>query len=363
MKRLLSILLALVLTFSLAACGKDSGKDTGKETGKETEQEKETEKETGKESAEAGKIAKVGLGVTVSLAKSKDQDDKKMANAQSDTTVAAVALDADGKIVKVIIDTAQDVVPVKDGAFDAKLQFKTKKELKEDYGMKATSQKTGLGKEWYEQIEFLENYLVGKTADEVKNIPVDDKSAPTGADLKAGATIKIASYQKAIANAIANAVEVQKAEKIGLGIVTTFGHATKQKDAKGGASVQFEDNINMVALDADGKVVYSKTDVAQNTVAFTPEGKLDKFNAEGTTKLGLGEKYGMRATSAKAGIGKEWFEQAEAYDKWLVGKNKEDVSGMKLEKGKATDADLKAGVTITISDFQAATVEAFGVTK
>ena len=71
----------------------------------------------------------------------------------------------------------------------------------------------------------------------------------------------------------------------------------------------------------------------------------------------------MKPTSEEVGIGKEWDEQAKAYDEWLMGKTADDVAGIELEDGKATDEDLLAGATITISDFVAATTEAFEVTK
>ena len=76
--------------------------------------------------------------------------------AQVDTTIAATAFDADGKVVGTIIDNAQMRVN-----FDAEgkvtnrdAELKTKKELKDGYGMKAAST---IGKEWYEQMAELEN--------------------------------------------------------------------------------------------------------------------------------------------------------------------------------------------------------------
>ena len=159
MKRLLSLLLALVLVFSLVACS-DKGTETKGET--KTETAGETGKETAKEAETSAAIEKIALGTSVSLGSSKDS------TAQQDVTIAALALDAEGKIVKAHIDVAQSKFKVKeDGTFEVapeSAEFKTKHELKDDYGMKKAS---GIEKEWFEQAKGFEDYIIGKTIDEV----------------------------------------------------------------------------------------------------------------------------------------------------------------------------------------------------
>lgn len=52
-------------------------------------------------------------------------------------------------------------------------------------------------------------------------------------------------------------------------------------------------------------------------------------------------------------IGKEWFEQSEAFSKYVVGKTVEEVKGLAVDaEGYATDADLIASVTVGIGEFQ-----------
>ena len=52
-------------------------------------------------------------------------------------------------------------------------------------------------------------------------------------------------------------------------------------------------------------------------------------------------------------IGKEWYEQANAFAEYVVGKTAEEVKGIALdETGHAAEEDLKASVTVTITDFQ-----------
>ena len=333
-----ALLLALVTGLTLTACA--GNEDTNTEEAVDGE---EVVEETGDESnVETGEIAKIGLGVNVNLGSS--SADEKGATAQSDATIAGVAFYAEGKIVKVIIDTAQDKVPVNEGVVEAPEEFKTKKELGPDYNMKPAS---GIDKEWDEQIEFLEDYFVGMTADEVMGIEVDEDTFPTDTDVLTGATLKISSYQNAVANAWENAVDAQGVESIGLGVNTSLGHNTKDVEDDKGATVPFEDNIALIGLNADNEVVASQTDVAQNEVAFTKDGQLDKEYAAGTTKKTLGADYGMKVASEAAGIGKEWDEQAQAYDEYLVGKDADAIRDIELdESGKITDADLVTGATI-----------------
>ena len=127
------------------------------------------------------------------------------------TTMCAVTLDDAGKIVAVKFDVVQpkaafDAAGAASGELNAAPQ--TKKELKEGYGMlKASS----IGKEWYEQAAALEAWCIGKTLDEVLGMKTFDRGdgshtmVPDEPDLKAGCTITVGDYLKALANAVADA--------------------------------------------------------------------------------------------------------------------------------------------------------------
>lgn len=378
MKKYLSLLLALVLVFSLVACSNNGGSETNPETMVETDTEtpEETMVETDAETPEetmvetedemmGGDIAKIALGTSVSLSGTDLADGK--GNAQTDVTIAALALDADGKIVKAHIDVAQNKFAVNDdGTFavePSEAEFKTKHELKEDYNMKGAS---GIGKEWYEQATAFEEYIVGKTPEEVAAIPTEKKddhhlNVPTDADLLASVTMDIGAFQKAVADAAQNTKDAPGATQLGLAVASSLGHSTKAAADDKGAAVQFESAIAVTAIDADGKIVASLLDNAQNSVAFDTEGKLAADQAtEGTTKKHLKEEYGMKDASP---IGKEWYEQAEGLEAWLVGKTASDITGMELDSGKATDEDLLATTTITISAYQKAVSESFNNVK
>ena len=119
--------------------------------------------------------------------------------AQTDVTIVAVTVDENGVIADCVIDAVQAKVN-----FDGQGQLLTdlsapvlsKNELGADYGMGPVSASMGgIGKEWNEQAQALADYVVGKTADEVLGIAVDEATKPADADLSASVTISIGGFQ------------------------------------------------------------------------------------------------------------------------------------------------------------------------
>ena len=371
MKKQASILLASMMVMSLTAgCGQQEAAQTSAATeaetttaavteaetttAEETTTAAETEAETEAEKASAGGY-KTGLAIVSSMGSSKDAADGE-GLAQVDSVAAAVVVDADGKIVSCQLDTAQNKMGfTAEGKVVMKEEFKTKKELKEDYNMKPAS---GIGKEWYEQAEALEAYVSGKTAEEVKGIAVDESTKPTDADLVAGVTVKIGSYKEAIAEAAENAKAegAGEGDKLGLGIITNMD---KSKDAEADAEGQCQAYSTYVAVttDADGKITTCIIDSTQGTVKFDAEGKITSDLTGGVkTKRQLGNDYNMKPAS---GIGKEWFEQAAVLEEYFVGKTSSEVDGIAVDEStKPTDADLLAGVTVSIGGYKTAAVKA-----
>lgn len=99
--------------------------------------------------------------------------------------ITATVTKKDGKITAVSIDQ----VDSKTG--------KGKKELGADYGMKAASP---IEKEWNEQIEYLENYIVEHGADAVK---LNEDGTAADEDVKSGATINLKDIMDAVNKAAA----------------------------------------------------------------------------------------------------------------------------------------------------------------
>lgn len=280
--------------------------------------------------------------------------------AQFDTTFASVVLE--GNVIKyVYFDVAQDKV-----TYDAtghvtsdNTTSMSKKDLGDNYGMK---DKSPIKKEWYEQVEALEKWAVGKTVEEVLNMPTtqkDEKHTVTAdKDLMTGCTIGVTAFQQALEKAAKNAVEVKDVASVGSAILTEVSgkDATAEKSGEAKASSTY----GVVALDKDGKVVFTQTDEAQNAVKFTTAGALDGEAMAVPTKGEKKDEYGMKKASA---IGKEWFEQNQAFDEWTVGKTSNEISGMKVttnEGGKTVtaDKDLMTGCTMGVDSLQKVTATA-----
>ena len=157
----------------------------------------------------AGALAATGLGSVTSVSVT-PATAEKAGSVAANTTMCAVTLDDEGKIVAVRFDVMQAK-----GAFDAAgaaADFdaapKTKVEKGEEYGMKVAS---SIGKEWFEQAAALEDWCVGKTVEEVLGMKTFDRGdghhtmVPDEADLKASVTVSVGDYLEALKKAAANA--------------------------------------------------------------------------------------------------------------------------------------------------------------
>lgn len=285
------------------------------------------------------------------------------------TTYAGVAVDADNTIKYIWLDAAQNK-----GAFNAEgvittdpeTGTKTKKEKLDEYGMRGVSEKTGIGKEWFEQAEGFEAWAMGKKLDEVVNMETvvneTGHTVTTDADLLSTTTIGVDGFIGALKAASESLVDVEGAAQFGTGSSTAMSRDNASADGEG--RVQASVTYGIFAVDADGKVVKAITDCAQNTVKFDMTGAIVGDVAAIPTKAALKEEYGMKATSEKIGVGKEWYEQNEGFDTWCEGKMLAEIYDMPTEEGaeenhpRSADADLKTTTTITITGFTAATKSA-----
>ncbi len=345
-KLLLAISLVLAILM-LVGCSSNLPKDSATDGKVDEKPATDNEKPSGENTTPETEGLKTGLAVITSLGKSKDAGEAD-GLAQVDSTVVAVTVDGEGKIVECIIDGAQTKMNFsKEGKLvtDLATEFKSKNELGADYGMAKQSK---IGKEWNEQAAFLANYVVGKTVEEVKGIAVAE-GKPTDADLAASVTVSITGYIDAIERAVANAQDMgaKTGDKLGLGIATNM---SKSKDAADGneGQAQAYSYYTAVTTNADGKITSCIIDASQGTVKFDATGKITTdLAAEVKTKNELGADYGMAKQSK---IGKEWNEQAAAFAKYVTGKSVDEVKGIAISEGKATDAELAASVSVTIED-------------
>ncbi len=289
---------------------------------------------------------KFGLGVYVNVTKADSATEDADGQGNVAVTAAAVTVDAEGKIVSCVLDTADNTVKyTAEGKAVANNSFKTKYELGKDYNMVTYG---GAAKEWYEQADAFMALVTGKTLDEVKALVA---AGNKGNDevINAGCTIMISDFVKAIEKAYKNAADSAATAdtklKLGMHTEQTCTDATEDK----GGSSKLETTAFAAAVDADGKVVVASSDCAQITFTFDAAGvsTYDLTKAV-QTKKEQGDNYGM---VSYAGAAKEWYAQAAAFDAACVGKTASEIASL-MGSDNYGNADLKAaGCTILVNGF------------
>ncbi len=264
------------------------------------------------------------------------------------TAVAAAALvGEDGKVIKFETDTVQTKFHyTNDGTVTTENNTinKTKGELGAEYGMLPVSSANGIGKEWNEQNDAFEKYIIGKTAAEIRAIAVTDGKA-TDEDLASGVTITISTMIEAAALAVENATDLGATANDTLG----FSLLSQAQVGEEGALTAYN-HYGVVTLDKDGKITSSIIDASQARAKVEGNTQTADLTAPVKTKLVLKEDYNMKAASAAAGIGKEWYEQSIAFSDYAKGKTVAEVSGLTLEEGRPT-GDLASSVTVHVNDW------------
>jgi hypothetical protein len=276
-----------------------------------------------------------GAALYVSNLAATDANDDKDGTGKIDVTVAAVTVDANGKIVSCELDVSSNTVKFSlDGKAIANTEFKTKYEYGKDYNMVAYG---GAAKEWYEQADSFEALVAGKTLAEVKAL-VAEGNKGTDEVVNAGCTIAINEFVGAIENAYNNAtVEVSSSAslKVNVAVDQTLTDADGDKNGSNKIAI----NVFAAASDKDGKIVAASSDCLEVSFTFNENGAstLDTTKAIASKKE-QGDNYGM---VAYGGATKEWYEQAAAFDAACVGKTTSEIAGLMGEDGKGV-ADLQS---------------------
>ena len=324
MKKLLALTLMILLVVSMVACGGDKTTTT-------------TTNNSGNNNPPAVESLKLGLGTTVAAASSK---------LEVTINYAAVLVDKDGKIVDCEIDTVVASAKATDGVLELPTEVLTKGEKGDAYNMKVAS---GIGKEWYEQVNALEDYCTGKTLAEVKGIAIGEDGKATDEAVKSFATMAISDLVNVIEVAYNNAKDLGSKTGDTLKIASQTSVASS-KNAEEGANGSFAVATDICALTVkDGKVTASTIDSADVKVAFDVAGTVT-VPTDLRTKGQKGHDYNMKVAS---GIGKEWFEQVEGFCAYLQGKTASEIAGIAMaEDGKTTDADLLTSATMAVAHFQ-----------
>lgn len=365
MKKILAIILAAILCLGLmAGCGQttvivqdgDSGDETTP-TPEATEPAEETPAESEAPAADDTPLPEGELKTGLALV-SVVSDSTKAATAeadglaQADTTFVAVLVDGEGVIQDCRIDCVQTKIgftAAGELTTEVGATFDSKVVLDDAYNMRSFS---GIGAEWDEQANFLAQYVIGKTVDEVKGIAIDDGGKPTDADITTGCTINIAEMLTAIENAVANAkvLGAKVGDTLNLNCNAVVSDSSKSASADGDGLAQADVTVGAYTLGADGVITSCYLDCVQAKIGFSAAG--EPTTAVGTafdSKLVLDDAYGMRKASP---IGAEWDEQAWFFADYVTGKTPAEVAGIALDESThPTDADVTTGCTMAIGAF------------
>lgn len=333
MKKIFSLILSVAIVmmmFTLAGCGEKKGESL-----------------------------KLGLGVYTTMDKAASAEGDTQGAGEATVNVAAVLMDNDGKIVKCVIDAADNTVNfTSDGKAVAAKEFKTKYEQGANYGMKAYG---GAKKEWFEQVDAFTSLVEGKTYDEVKAL-IGENNKGNDDVVNAGCTIIISDFIYAIEKAVNNATvsNASADDSLKLGVVSTQSSIKDAtEDAKG--TNGFDVTVVASAVNADNKATAAATDAISISFEFDTKGVTSTDTTKKpTTKKEAGANYGMAAYGQDLngdGTVKEWNEQAAEFDKALIGKNADEITALAVDTGYAVEDLQKAGCTINISDMVKAAVK------
>ena len=225
--------------------------------------------------------------------------------------VVALVLDKNEKIVAARIDCIETTVSVAEGAIADVANVQSKVELGEGYTMTSGS--------FAKQTKAFEDAIIGKTADEVKNL---DTSLISGCTMPYSPFSFKAVVAKAFASTNKTAFSA-KAKNITLGVAADMS-------VSGGKVTSYFAGTVVV----DGKIVADIIDC--NEVSFTvSEDGTAVAGAYNGTKVEQGDNYSMTSGS--------FAKQTEAFENAIVGKTADEVKNL--------DMSLVSGCTMPYSPF------------
>ncbi len=212
MKKLFVLFSALSLVLILVACGEDTTM------------------------MENDYSYKLGMSAYTHTDGSRGYAEDKNGRARFSTTYVSAVFGDDGTIMDVKIDEVESNVDF--DASGALVNYmggnvQSKKELGDAYGMKDYS---GIGKEWYEQIEYLENWLKGKKINDLEKAESRSDSSAVSGGMSMPATDSggIVSDATSAINSVADGI-MDGAEDLMDGAENMMGFA--DEDLKAGVTI------------------------------------------------------------------------------------------------------------------------------
>ena len=309
MKTYLALLCACLCLLTLTACGED----------------------TVTSDPAATNSRKIGLGVVGDVAM--DGTDKNRVK----ITVAAVVLEADGRIRDCEWDELEFTVNLQGGQAQTAGNLVTKGEQGDNYVPNAsdTGRADGLTTPWEDQAEAFCDYAEGKMVSEITGLATTDGKSEqiTGCDLILTDIIQAVDR----ASKMAMPHDIAAGDDLKLAVLASpAAEATAENP-------QYDVELAAVTLDEGDKITGCMTDSLSAKLTIT-DGVFSTVSGPVESKRQKGDAYGMKEAS---GIKREWYEQADAFDTFMRGKTASEVAGIKLDAKGQTDAI--AGCTVSVS--------------
>lgn len=200
MKRFFAVLLCFTMVCAMVACNNSTPNNENNNNGGTNDDNHST-------NATNDKAYRMGLGLTVeSTVSPAENDDNGNGSAKAAVTTCALLLDNEGKIISVSFDCIEASANYKTGGdVTWENNIKSKRELGSNYGVKKYS---SIGKEWYEQVDALEDYCIGKTVSDVSSMQMKEvdgrQGVPAAAELSSSCTISCTQFIAALKKAEKN---------------------------------------------------------------------------------------------------------------------------------------------------------------
>ncbi len=290
-------------------------------------------------------------------------------------TFAAVVLDAEGKIVSCKIDAIYNGYNIDyDNEEIMFTNFQTKAELGYDYamskwGINMDNNGDGIVKEWFEQAQAFENYVVGMTVEEVSTMQTQFVNnyyiSADDALLSAGCTIQITEFINAVVKACNDdqSVHFAAVDNFALGLAANSNDNGSNFDV-------YESRVKMnidfaTVVVVNGKIVATLNDAAQPQIYVDEDGNVSNTIYNGTNRElkenHMMDRYGIDNNGD--GIVLAWYLQSAAFSAHIVGMTGAEVAAMETTLVNnhyiSTDADLlAAGCSIQITGFMDVVSEA-----
>lgn len=200
MKRFLAVLLCFAMVCAMTACNNSTPNNENNNNGGTSENNNGV-------NSTSDKPYRMGLGLTVDSTVSPAEDeDNGNGSAKAAVTTCALLLDHEGKIISVTFDCVEASANyINGGDVTWENNIRSKRELGSNYGLKKYS---SIGKEWYEQVDALEDYCIGKTVSDVSSMQMKEvdgrQGVPAAAELSSSCTISCTQFIAALKKAEMN---------------------------------------------------------------------------------------------------------------------------------------------------------------